>query len=392
MKARPFLRVLLPLAVLAAGLLGARWLISHSPHVQRRATEPVPPLVETVPAEPSTQTVRIAGMGTVIAAQKIDLQPEVSGRIIWQSPKLQPGGLFRAGERILQIDPRDYEFAVKQKEAAVEEARLQVSLEKGREVIAKREWKLLEGDIALDQASRDLALRRPQQKNARAALEAAESALEQARLQVERTTVYAPFHALVQEEFVDEGKLVNPQTRLATLVGTDRFWVKASVPVDRLQWIRRPGSEEIEKSKVTIINEPSDNARIERPGRLVRVLGDLDPVGRMARVLIEIDDPLCLKKKRGPECIPLMLGAYVRVEIQGRRLEGIFTVPRRAVREGDRVWLLDNKDRLVIRPVKILWKGEKSVLVRNGLKDGDRIITNPIPSAVPGMRLRAGPP
>ena len=327
-------------------------------------------------------------MGTVVPAKRVVLQPEVNGRIVAQSHQLQPGGLFKTGDVILRIDPRDYETAVKRQEAAVEQARIEVEIEKGRQVIAEREWKLLEEDISLDGVSQDLALRKPQQKNARVALEAAESTLEQAKLQLERTTVYAPFNAVTQEEFVDEGQLVNPQTQLATLIGTDRFWVQVSVPVDRLQWMAFSNAGKDEAAKVRVVQEVSADTRIELPGRLLRLLGDLDPVGRMARVLVEIEEPLGLKDKKNPDRLPLMLGAYVRVEIEGRRAEEVFRVPRTAIREGDQVWIANEEDRLEVRPVEVFWRSKDTVLIRNGLREGDRVIANSIPLPIPNMKLR----
>lgn len=392
MRGQKLLRWLLPVIVLAAGVFGAWWLVANRPRAQREHLEPIPPLAQVVEARRSTEPVTIVAMGTVVPAKRVVLQPEVSGRIVEQSSQLLPGGLFRAGEVILQIDPRDYEAMVKQQEAAVEQARLEVELEKGRQVIAKREWGLLEEDIPLDQASQDLALRKPQQKNARVALEAAESALEQARLQLARTTVYAPFNAVVQEEFVDEGQLVSPQTQLATLIGSDRFWVQVSIPVDRLRWLVFSGTEASRESKVKVVQEVTGEVSIERSARLVRLLGDLDPVGRMARVLVEIEDPLGLNSKKSPTHLPLMLGAYVRVEIEGRMAEEVFSLPRTAIREGDQVWIVDQEDRLAVRPVQVIWRNKDTVLLRDGLRDGDRVVTNSIPLPIPNMKLRVESP
>jgi RND family efflux transporter MFP subunit len=388
MKGKEILRRLLPLVIIAVGVLGAWWLVANRPRAQREQVEPIPPLVQVLEAKRSSEPVTVVAMGTVVPAKRVVLQPEVSGRIVTQSPQLQPGGLFKAGDVILRIDPRDYETAVKQQEAAVERAHLEVEIEKGRQVIAEREWKLLEEDISLDGASQNLALRRPQQKNARVALEAAESMLEQAKLQLERTTVYAPFNAVVKEEFVDEGQLVNPQTQLATLIGTDRFWVQVSVPVDRLQWMAFSDAGKDEGFNVRVVQEVSADTRIELPGRLVRLLGDLDPVGRMARVLVEIEDPLGLKDKKNPERVPLMLGAYVRVEMEGRRAEEVFRVPRTAIREGDQVWIANEEDRLEVRPVEVFWRSKDTVLIRHGLREGDRVVTDTIPLPIPNMKLR----
>jgi len=392
MRGKEILRRLLPLIIIALGVLGAWWLVANRPRAQREQVEPIPPLAQVVEAKRTTERITIAAMGTVVPAKRVVLQPEVSGRIVTQSPQLLPGGLFTKGDVILQIDRRDYEPAVKQQEAAVEQARLEVQLEKGRQVIAEREWKLLEEDIALDQSSQDLALRKPQQKNANVALEAARSTLEQARLQLERTTVYAPFNAVVQEEFVDEGQLVSPQTQLATLIGTDRFWVQVSIPVDRLRWLTFSGTEASGESSVRVIQEVTGEVSIGRSGRLARLVGDLDPVGRMARVLVEIDDPLGLNAKKNPAGIPLMLGAYVRVEIEAGKAEEVFLLPRTAIREGDQVWIAGEEDRLEVRPVEVLWRSKDTVLIRNGLREGDRVVRNSIPLPIPNMKLRVESP
>jgi multidrug efflux pump subunit AcrA (membrane-fusion protein) len=108
----------------------------------------------------------------------------------------------------------------------------------------------------------------------------------------------------------------------------------------------------------------------------------------MARVLVEIEDPLGLKDKKNPDRLPLMLGAYVRVEIEGRRAEEVFRVPRTAIREGDQVWIANEEDRLEVRPVEVFWRSKDTVLIRNGLREGDRVIANSIPLPIPNMKLR----
>ena len=132
MRGKKILRRSLPVVILAAGVLGAWWLVANRPRPQREQIEPIPPLVQVVEARRSSEPVTVVAMGTVVPAKRVVLQPEVSGRIVAQSPQLQPGGLFKAGDVILRIDPRDYETAVKQQEAAVEQARLEVEIEKLR--------------------------------------------------------------------------------------------------------------------------------------------------------------------------------------------------------------------------------------------------------------------
>ncbi len=391
MNKRKMIQAFLVLLVLALGLFTARWLISNPPRAERRQVERLAPLVRVQTAKSSPYQVLITAMGTVVPAREVSLRPELTGRIVEQSPGLVPGGLFKEKETILGIDPRDYEIAVMQREADVEKARLELKLEKGRKLIAEREWKLLDADIPSTPESRELALREPHQKNAEAALSAAESALELARLNLERTVIRAPFNALVKEEFVDKGQLVTSQTSLATLIGTDSFWVQVSIPVDRLKWILVPREGSGEGSGVRVTHEAGPDVRIERKGRLERLLGDLDPAGRMARVLVSIHDPLGLKNEAGLGDPGLLLGAYVRVEIEGKRIEDVFVLPRIALHEGSRVWTLDSEDRLEFRDVEVLWRTEDKVVVSRGIRDGERVVTTRIASPIPGMKLRVSP-
>ncbi|NQT19795.1 MAG: efflux RND transporter periplasmic adaptor subunit [Planctomycetes bacterium] len=379
---RIVLQIMLVMVVLAAGAGGAYWLLKNPRKAKRAEVEAKPMLVRTIPATPSRQRLEVTAMGTVVPAMEIELQPQVAGRIIEQSAELLPGGRFETGDVIARIDPRDYELAVEQQQALVQRARFELKVEQGRGAIAEREWGLLETDVPTTEDGRSLALRKPHLQNAKAALAAAESALKKTKLDLERTTLRAPFNALVLKEAVDVGQLVSPQTRLATLVGTDSFYVQVSVPVDRLGSIRIPTTNGRPGARSKVIHSLSNGTCNECEGRVVRLLGDISPAGRMARLLVEIEDPL------GAGKAPLLLGAYVRVEIEGGRLDGVYELPRRTIREGGRVWVVNADDQLEVRQVKIAHGRTDTVIVSEGIAEGDNIITSPIATPMPGMRLR----
>jgi len=372
-------------AVLAAAVYGARWLHKTRPRAKRVVVERKPTLVEVIAVTRGRERVVVVAMGTVIPEKTVVLQPQVTGRIIEQSPALMPGGLLKAGEIIARIDPTDYHLAIEQQKGNVARALFELKVEEGRNVIARREWKLLEPDIPNTDAGRQLALREPHLTNARAALAAARSSLDLAKLNLERTAILAPFNALVTEESIDVGQLVTPQTRLATLVGTDAFRVQAALPVSKLDAIAIPGVNGSKGSKAKVAHEASHGCVTSREGQVVRLLGDLDPAGRMARVLIRFDDPLGVKP--GPR-LPLLLGAYVRVEIEGKPLNDVYVLPRSALREGNTVWVMDADDRLAIRKVEIAWRQPDTVLIGSGLQPGARVIVSRIPVPIPGMKLR----
>jgi RND family efflux transporter MFP subunit len=310
------------------------------------------------------------------------------GRVTWQHDSLVPGGRVKAGETLLRVDARDYELAADQQEANVERAELQLRLEQIQREVATDEWNLIsEGQDVTDEG-RALALREPHVQAARANLAAAKNAQALARLSVGKTAIRAPFNAWVQSELVEVGQLVGPQSQVATLIGTDSYWVQVSVPADQLDALLLPGSGDGTASNA-LVRQTVGGKKVERSGRLLRLLGDLDPVGRLVRVLVEIEDPLRLNgSAQAAEELPMLLGAYVSVEFEGKELSDVAQVPRSAVREGDRVFLYGPDHDLVIRPVEIVWRTHDAVLVEKGLQAGDRLITSRIATPVAGMKLR----
>jgi RND family efflux transporter MFP subunit len=407
-------RIVLPLLVLAGGVAVLAGAIATRPKPARTEARPESTTASYVTVSARTEEVRLPANGTVTAAESVVLQTEVSGRVLWKSPNLVPGGRFRKGEVLLRIDPREYGLALEQQKANVDRARLEIDLEKSRQSVAEREWELL-GQAGAAPAARPadpenaLALRGPQLRTAKTALASAEGGLERARLALDRTTIRAPFEGLAQTVQVDVGQVVMPQQPLGTLVGTDQYWVQVSVPVDWLVWLtERDGSVKRTPARVRAEAGP---VPIERAGRVVRLLGDVDPVGRMARVLVEIDDPLGLRAARlvsaktraakrapapsatdkNPHTLPLLIGTYVNVEISAGDLADVIEVPNRAMREGNRVYVVGPDSRLHIREVGVVFRTPEFTYVRSGLQPGDKVITSRIAAPAPGMLLRPTP-
>ena len=381
---RTFVRILAPLIVLAAGAAVMVYLVKTRPKAQRKAPERQAVQIDAVEVAPSEHKAAISAMGTVQPAETVVVMPEVSGRLVELHPQLLLGGRLKAGEVVARIDPREYELAVDQQKAAVARARFEIQLERGRRTVAEREWKLLGGDVTTTRAGRSLALRQPHLANAKAGLAGAESGLAMAELRVEKTTITAPFDAWVREERVDVGQLVGPQTQLATLVGTRRYWVQASVPLSELRWLELPGRDGVGGTTARVLQEAGEGVVYERTGRVVRVLGDLDPKGRMVRLLVEVENPLETGGSY-PE-VRLFLHAYVRVVLEGRSLKDVYRLPRTALHDGNRVWLVDADKKLEIREVTVVRRAPTDVYVR-GLAPGDLLIVSRIAAPVAGMEL-----
>jgi len=378
-------RVAVPLLILVVAVTIAATLIKTAPKAPQRRRPVSARLVEVEQIRFSRQHAIVHAMGVVQPAQEVDLCTLVSGEIISVSPEFIPGGRFRAGELLLQIDPSDYDLAVRQRASEVTHAQSALAIEMGQQAIARREYELLGEAIA--EQDRELVLRQPQLATAQATLASAEAALAQAQLGRQRTTVVAPFNAIVKNRYVNLGAQVSASTALATLVGTDDYWVEVAVPVNQLKWITIPRSSSGQGSAARVYNEAEWGKDVYRLGSVIRVASDLEEQGRMARVLISVRDPLALKGENSGKP-PMLVGTYARVEIEGIALDSVAVIARNVIRDGDRVWIMNDEDKLEIRGVQIAYRGVDDVYVTDGVREGERLVTTDLSAPVEGMPLR----
>lgn len=382
------LKVVLPILVIGLALLAAQALLFLGPTVPKTVREVKPTFVEVLTARGRDEQAVIVAYGTVQNHQRLIVQPEISGRVVKLNPRLVIGETLDKDAALLQIDPRDYQVAVDEQRAALAKAKFDLKMELGNQAVAKREWSLLNPSAGeVNALSRQLALRRPHLKEKRIALAAARSRLSKAQLDLRRTVLRAPFNALVLDESVEIGQLINTRSSVATLVGTDEFRVQVSVPIQQLDWIAFPDTGHPQGSPVRVIRERGNGEPVVRQGTVVELLGDVTENGRMAQVLVSIADPLELNKPpKGRR--PLLLGEYVRVEIEGPVLHDVIVLPRDAIREGTRVWIKNAEHQLDVRPVEIVLSRKDTVLIGQGIRDGEEIITSQVPAAIPGLPLR----
>ena len=374
----------LSIGVIAASVAIAGVLIATKEEPPRAEKPLEGTLVEVIQIGTSRHEVELHAKGTVVPAMEIILQPEVGGRVKWQSRELVPGGRFERDQPILKVDARDYQLAVESFRSQVRRARLDYTLEKRRGEVAKREWNSF-GEMDATDEQRALAQREPQLEATKLALKAAESSLKKAELDLKRTTLRAPFNAMVVTENVDLGQLITPQTMVARLVGTDEYHVQVSVPVSSLRTIRARTDDE-PGSPATIIQRVGQGT-IERRGEVIRQLPDLDPSGAMARILVRIENPL---GKKGD--LPLLLGSFVDVATEALPIDDAIRVPRVALRNGRSVYVMNDQDLLEIRDVEIAWSEPDSVLVTSGLRPNERVVTSRIATPIPNMLLRTALP
>jgi len=376
------IRVLIPAGITLLGLLIVGVFFLLKPKPERKPPVHKTPTVQVLEVAPGAEQALVAVNGLVTPAREVTVVPEVGGRIVSQSERLIPGGRFDSHERLATIDQRDYRLAIQQEQSRVRQAELELQLETERQDIASREWELLGDGRPAEDAP--LALRKPHLLNAEENLAAARAGLQRAELNLERTVLRAPFNAMVVDERIDVGQVVGQSTSAVTLIGTDRFWIQVSVPVEKLALIDIPDVNAEQGSPARIVGQVGVGEMSGHRGQVLQLLGQLDASTRTGQLLIAIDDPLAV----GDGGLPLLPGAFVEVEIEGREIGGSVVVPRTAVVDGSSVWLVDPEQRLIRRLVEIGWRAEDDVIVTAGLEQGDRLVISPLHQAVVGMDVR----
>jgi RND family efflux transporter MFP subunit len=372
------------LSIAVLGLAGgASYVIfSTEPTAQREAqTRKTAALVEVITTERGDFRPTISVLGQVRPARDVVMRPRVAGQIIELEPGFVPGGLLEEGEPLVYLDPADFERAVATRRSELKQVEAELAIEEGRQRVAQQEYELLGEEI--DDQNRSLVLREPQIEQIRARLDAARAALDLAELELERTTVRAPFDAQVLEQSVNVGSQVGMGDALGRLVGIDECWIIASVPLRDLRWISFIDQGDDEATSAMVRHSTAWEPGVEREARVSRLIGEVDSEARLARVLLTLPDPLA----RESDEPPVILGTLLQVRIEGRQLTDIVRLDREYLRQNDTVWLKVGGE-LEIREVTVTYRDEAFAYISQGLEPGEQVVTTSLATVTDGLPLR----
>jgi RND family efflux transporter MFP subunit len=363
-----------PLLLVVAAAAVSVWLVQQKRTPTFEAEPSRFPLVDVEVARVERHRRVLRGRGEVEPVRSLSLSALVAGPVAWVHPALEPGGIVAAGEPVVKLDRRSLDLRVAELRANL--VRVQADLRKteGQHRAASLTYERVRGDAPLVDA--ELARREPELRAAQAQVEAARAALASAQLDAERAVLRAPFRCLVVERSVEVGQRVSPGQELVRMVAADVFRVRIPMPLRDASAI----DAEAARDRPVNLARPLAPSASSPPGRFVRLTGRMEGVGRQADVLVEIPDPLSARP-------PIQLGEFLEGSfVSDRTVEGV-RIPRRALRGGDQVYVVGPDDRLDIRDVVLAWGEEETVVVAQGLSEGDEIVLSRLGVAVAGMRL-----
>ena len=381
------LKIFLPVLIVAAGVYGAWRMVETRPEILKKPVEMVVPTVRVVTVKPEHLRLSVYSQGTVTARTVTDLIPEISGKVLYVSPSLAAGGFFKEGEVLLRIDPKDYELALTRAGAEVAQAELRLEQERAEADVAEKEWEKLGGGVDAS----PLVLREPQVAQVTAALQAARAALEQAKLDLERTEVKAPFNGRVRRESVDVGQYVSRGASLAQLYSIDVAEVRLPLPDEDLAYVNIPLSYRYDENSDSagpevLLRADWAGSEYVWNGKIVRTEGEIDAATRMLYAVAQVKDPYA--RGNDPKRPPLAVGMFVRAEILGNLLPGAVVLPRVALHGSDTVYVIDSENRLRFRRVEVFKRERETVIVRSGLEARDVVCISPLETVADGMEVR----
>jgi RND family efflux transporter MFP subunit len=377
---KKYMKILLPIALVVGALAVVTVLFLSRPKAERHTVAIKEPMVSVTTVNPQNLKIPVFTRGTVTPGTEIPLVSEVSGPVTFVSENFARGGFFKKGEVLIKVDPVEYEVTLKKASAAVAQA-LQLLEQANAE---KRVRSAVKG------VTSELGRFEYQYQQAKAQHDAARAELEAVNLQKRKTIIVAPFDGRVRMGGVNPGQYLRPGVQLGLIYAVNAAEVRLPLSDNQLALVDVPfrfGTQGVEGPSVTLVGDYGGK-KFYWQGQVVRAESGVDEYNRLLYVIAQIPDPYAIDVAQ-PDRPPLTAGNFVEAQIDGRGFEGLFVVPRQALRQGAQVWTVNAENRLERKPVEILYKGKDVVYVKSGLASGDNVVLSQLDIAVEGMKVRS---
>lgn len=391
-------------AALGTGLIVFWVLIATRVEPPRKQVADLAPLVESVRLEVEQAVERFTGYGSAEADRTARVAAEVAARVMRRVDSADAGVFVEAGTPIVELDSREYEFALTRAEALADAdaaalAEIEVEEEKltdlmrtserelavaasekqrvvdlfERELAAEREFNVARlafeaSRRTVQQYERELAKIPSRRARAAASLAANRAAAELARLHVERCTIRAPFSGTLEDVFVEQGDLVAPGTVVAQLV--DLREVEIAVQL-------RAGAYGKVAIGAEVLLESESTPGLSWEGAALRLSPTVDQATRTFSAFVRVDN----REQRSP----LVPGTFVKATVTGPSYKGLI-IPRGAIRDG--LVLVHTDGHLQRRGVTVETYLADRALVRGDVAPGDVVILSLLEQLEPGDAVR----
>ena len=349
------------------------WVMQTEPPKKKPKAKPVTPSVTAIKNEAGSHALELLAYGSVMPAELITLEAQAKGQLIALHRDFEPGGQLARGETLYSIDDREYQLNVDAANAALKKAQADIAMEAAQRKVAEKDLEILSKRMQLSDESKQLALRLPQQRQAEASLASAQRQLKQAQLDLSHTQRQIETNVVVVERKKVIGDTVSIGDEIGSVARADRYWVELRLPTDRIAKIQPRTNAKGSHVKLKANG-------IDYQGELIRIHPQVDSDSRLAKVIVEINQPLTQSSR------PLLLGTYVEAKIMQQPISNAVKLPREALTSDSRVWGVDNKGLLQVEAVHLIDMDSQSAYISSP-KGLDYIVTNSLKTLVPGTKV-----
>jgi len=321
-----------------------------------------PMCVEIIMVKRVNYQIRVPAWGFIEPKETIDIRAEIPGKIRTVPDRIFKGAHVKKGDLLFAIDDRNSKNSHALAAAAKDMALQALEIEKGRQTIARAEWRLLEESKWQGGKNKSLALRQPQLKEREAAVQIAAAKERQAVLDLERTRIHSPCNGVILSENLARGMMLDKGDIGVKIACTDCYYITALFPAE---YSIDPGSDSVE------ITTGSD--RYE--GNIQTVFSQIHPQTRQKQALVQL---------KGSQ---VSIGEYTRLLLPGPSFKNVVLLPEKVIRPGNTVWVLDKDQKLDVRTITILARDMENMVIGRGVTVHDKIIITHIANPLKGMKL-----
>ena len=327
---------------------------------------------------PIDYQIKIKSTGTTTPITQTVLTSEVGGEVIYRSKKFSEGSSVISGEILAKIDDTDLQLQYKNALLQLASAEVQFAVQQAEAEIAQEAW-----DQVGEGVPQELTTKKPQLKQAKAALEVAKAQVQSAEKKLNKTEITAPYTGRIQNINIDLGSTIIPGQPVGSMYTSNEIEVTLSVKDSDLQFLDIPMDGRKlnpDQKSIVVIKSLYKGEMQEWAGNLERVDGVIDPMTRMIKLIANFKNNFIEETK------PILpIGLFVEAEINGKQLEDIFMIPNSALTPNDELLILNQDDALEIRKVSVLTKMKNHILVKEGMKAGERVVVSKLSIATNGM-------
>ncbi len=368
-------RKFMALAIIVIAVIAARLIITNKPEIKRKpAPRSVQMSVEVMTLQAQQYQVTLSSYGVIAPRTQGEVKSQVSGQVVYVSEHFRAGAYFDKDEILLKIDPRDYETQIQIARASLASAEQLLIEEKARSQQALDDWRRLGNDAEPSV----LVLRKPQLQAAEASVTSASATLSQAKLNLSRTIIRAPYAGRIITIHVDIGQVINSGVSLAEIFSTDAIEVRLPLKNQDLRFVHLPENYRIKQQlstglpRVIIESQLAGHDRWE--GKITRTESAIDQNSQQLHVVATINDPY------GARAIgkqPLKIGQYVNAVIEGKTIAAALIIPNQAIYQGSYVYTVEN-GLLQRHEIEIDWHNADDTLITAGLEAGMQVVLTPL--------------